>query len=108
MSIKDQLSSDIGLFFNLNEFAQSATYINAQGTNIGDFNIDIQESIYFDGSPKKVKGIGQISCKSSDIIPEINSTWVVGGTSWRVERQIRKEFGVIMVQVRKDARSKFR
>ena len=108
MSIKSQLSSDLPLFFNQEEFAVEGTYTTESVTVISDITVNFEDNTLLQNTSKKTKGSGVLHLKLSDVpTPFAGDKFDLDGVTWRIERVFKVEFGVATLEVRKDSRSKF-
>ena len=79
MTFKDQLTTDLSVFFNTDEFAQTVTY---KGTPIAAI-VDYGENPGKEGDA--LITLGTLTVKASDVpSPAYRDTVVIGSNTWRV------------------------
>ena len=108
MTIKQQLTDDLSLFYNEDEFSEQVDYLTADEVSITDIIVNFVELDHLQNTPRKTKGFAHCHVQLSDVSePGPGDEITRGGVVWRVERVFRKEFGAASLEVRKDPRSKF-
>lgn len=114
-TIKEQLFSDISLFFNTDVFAEEVTIYNSSGTSLAsDVPCNFIDS-------RRFETFNSVNLKDSaeahiPISYHPNGKFKIGdkikdeaGIFWKVEAIIRVEYGVAHLEIRQEgARSNFR
>jgi len=86
MTLADQLSTDLSVFFDADDFAQTITY------NGASINALVDYGMYGSGENART---ARIIVKASDVAaPAYRDTVVIAGTTWRVFRDPDREVAV--------------
>lgn len=83
MTLKDDITSDLSVFFNTNEFAETVTY---NGTDIPAI-VEYEENL--DEQTGSAVAIATLTIKKSDVSdPDYLDTVVIGSDTWKVRNRI--------------------
>lgn len=83
MTLNSQLSTDLAVFFETDEFAQSVTYAGTAINALVLFNENLDAA----GSRDSAMAIGEIWVKVSDVaLPAYRDVVVIGSDTWNVRR----------------------
>lgn len=108
MALKDQLGTDLDVFFNLDDFAEDAIYTDYQASSsdivvIADFGKNLDEF------QQNQKASAIFTVRADQVAePKFNETITHNGTEWIIERIAKADDGrTWQLACRKDARAKF-
>lgn len=105
MTFSTQLTTDLSVFFNTDEFAQSVTYA---GSAI-DALVLFGENLDAAGSRESAQANGHLVVKVSDVAaPAYRDAVVIGSVTWRVRRIIYGDGQVWKLEIYRDQRPVWR
>ena len=83
MTLSSQLTTDLPVFFETDEFAQTITYAGASITALVLFNENLDAA----GGRESAMAMGEIWVKVSDVaLPAYRDVVVIGSDTWNVRR----------------------
>lgn len=83
MTLADQLTTDLDVFFDLDEFAQTVTYDNGTTPTSIKAVVDPWGAVRQSGSQSTVK---KIMVKKADVpVPDYRHSFVIDGTTWYIK-----------------------
>lgn len=104
MTLSDQLTTDLAVFFNTDEFARSVTYAG----NAIDALVVYDENLDAAGSRGSAMARGHLVVKVSDVpAPVYRDTVVIGSDTWRVRRIIYGDGQIWKLEIYRDQRPVF-
>lgn len=85
MTLSDQLTSDLSIFYDTDEFAETVTYNGSAIPAIVDYKTNLDDA----GSRGSAMAIAEISVRASDVAaPAYRDTVVIGSVTWKVRRTL--------------------
>lgn len=101
MTLKTQMTSDLSVFFNTDDFAQSVTYAGKAVNAL----VILGENLDDAGSRESAMARGQIVVKVSDVAtPAYRDAVVIGSDTWRVRRIVYGDGLVWKLDIYRDER----
>lgn len=103
MSLKDQMASDMAIFFNKDEFGEDITYNGATITGIPEHGTDRDRGVGWDSNAEA--SIATVMVQASDVNSPLPSDEVViRGKVWTVSRIIASDENTFTLELNADVR----